>query len=305
MRVVSLLPSATEILCALGVDPVGVTHECDYPPHVAERPTVVHSTVDTDGSSRAIDDSVQDALVEGGVYALDRARLEELDPDVVVTQGLCDVCAVDEAVVRDTLADLAIDADLVATHPHSLGDVFDDIERIGRAVDRGAAAEELVSRLESRVDAVADRVADTDTPTVTLLDWLDPVMVGGHWVPELVERAGGDFLLAEPGERSGPVEWDRLREADPDVLVAAPCGFSLDRTLDSLSDLSTREGWDDLQAVRDGRVFAIDGNHYVNRPGPRLVETLEYLAWVLHPDRVDEPPSEAVRRVSATTEPTR
>jgi iron complex transport system substrate-binding protein len=304
MRVVSLLPSATEVLCALGVDPVGVTHECDYPPRVRDRPTVVHSTIDATGSSRSVDDRVQEAIEMGGVYALDRDRLRDLDPDVVVTQGLCDVCAVDEAVVRDTIADLGIDADLVATHPHSLADVFDDVERIGRAVDRASAAEELVADLQSSVDAVRERAAGTDAPTMTVLDWLDPVMVSGHWAPDLVSLAGGEFRLADPGERSGPVEWSTLRDADPEVLVAAPCGFSLDRTRESLPELTDRDGWDDLRAVRTGRVFAMDGDQYLNRPGPRLVDTLEHLAWMLHPERFDEPPREAVRRVP-TVEPTR
>ena len=295
MRVVSLLPSATEICCALGVDPVGVTHECDYPPRVADVPTVVRSRIDTDGSSRDIDDRVHDSLDDGGVYELDRDRLRELDPDVVVTQGLCDVCAVDESVVRGTLSDLDLDADLVATHPHSLDDVFDDIARLGRALDRDAAAQTLVADLRERVAAVRETVPDGARPTATVLDWLDPVMVSGHWVPELVELAGGRFELGTAGDESGPVEWDRVRTADPDVLVAAPCGFGVDRTIASLADLTTRPGWDELRAVRDDRAVVVDGNHYVNRPGPRLVDTLEAFAWVLHPERF-APPGEDVAR---------
>jgi len=301
MRVVSLLPSATEVVCALGVDPVGVTHECDYPPDVDRLPTVVHSTIDTTGSSQAIDDQVQDATNDGGVYELDRERLRELDPDVVISQGLCDVCAVDEAVVRETVADLGLDADIVATHPHSLADVFADVERIGRAVDRTSRAQALVAELRTRVDRVRESTAGVETPTVTVLDWLDPVMVSGHWMPELVDLAGGEFLLADPGERSGPVEWATLCDADPAVLVAAPCGFSLDRTVDALDDLRTREGWDELRAVRGGRVYAMDGNHYVNRPGPRLVDTLEHLAGLFHPERFDPPPEEVAQPVASAT----
>jgi iron complex transport system substrate-binding protein len=304
MRVVSLLPSATEIVCALGVDPVGVTHECDVPSRVSETPTVVRSRIDTTGSSEAVDDRVQTAVDEGGVYALDRERLRDLDPDVIVTQGLCDVCAVDEAVVRETIAELGLDAEIVATHPHSLADVFDDVERIGRALDRTDEAAALVSSLRWRVDAVADSVDGADAPTVTVLDWLDPVMVGGHWVPELVALAGGEFVLADPGERSGPVRWSTLRDADPAVLVAAPCGFTLDRTFETLADLTDRPGFDELRAVRDGRAYAMDGHHYLNRPGPRLVDTLEHLAAVVHPDRFDDPPADAVRPLPAATEPT-
>jgi iron complex transport system substrate-binding protein len=302
MRVVSLLPSATEIVCALGVDPVGVTHECDYPPRVADTPHVVRSRVDADGSSRAIDEEVQAAIDEGGVYELDRDRLRELDPDVVVTQGLCDVCAVDEAVVRGTLSDLGLDAELVATHPHSLADVFGDIERIGSAVDRPDAAARLVAGLRDRVDRVRERADELATPTVTVLDWLDPLMVSGHWVPELVELAGGDVRLADPGDRSGPIEWVTLRDADPDVLVAAPCGLSVERTADTVDDLTGRPGWDDLRAVRTGRAAILDGNHYVNRPGPRLVETLEALAGVLHPDVFDAPDESMCRPLPRRTE---
>ncbi len=301
MRVVSLLPSATEVCCALGVDPVGVTHECDYPPRVREVPTVVHSRIDTDGSSRDVDDEVQASLSEGGVYDLDGDRLRELDPDVVVTQGLCDVCAVDESVVRGTLADLALDADLVATHPHSLDDVFDDIARLGRVLDRADAAADLLADLRGRVEAVRARVPSASSaderPTATVLDWLDPVMVSGHWVPELVAIAGGRFELGTAGAESGPVEWDRVRETDPEVLVVAPCGFGVDRTRETLTDLTARPGWDDLRAVREGRVYVVDGNHYVNRPGPRLVDTLEAFAWLLHPDHFDRPPAAMVERL--------
>jgi iron complex transport system substrate-binding protein len=306
MRVVSLLPSATETVCALGVDPVGVTHECDYPPRIRDRPTVVRSRIDTGGTSGAVDDRVQSAVADGGVYELDRDRLRDLDPDVVVTQGLCDVCAVDEAVVRDTLAELDLDADLVATHPHSLDDVFADVVRIGRAIDREARATRLVADLRDRVEAVRSRASAVDPaerPAATVLDWLDPVMVSGHWVPELVAAAGGDFELAAPGERSGPVEWERVRAVDPDVLVAAPCGFGVERTVERLDDLTGRPGWASLRAVREGRAFVMDGHHYVNRPGPRLVDTLEALAGLLHPDLFDAPDPERARPIPATPGP--
>ena len=302
MRVVSLLPSATEIVCALGVDPVGVTHECDYPPRIADVPAVVHSRVDIDQSSRNLDTAVREAVDDGGVYELDRDRLEELDPDVVVTQGLCDVCAVDESVVRETLSTLDLDATLVATHPHTLDDVFTDIDRIGSALDRPDAATRLVSDLRERVQRIETQVAGTDRPTVTVFDWLDPVMVSGHWVPELVELAGGEFRLAEVGEHSGPVEWQTVREVDPEVLVAAPCGFSVERTVDSLTDLTDRPGWDDLRAVRTGNTYVLDGHHYVNRPGPRLVETLEAFAGLLHPERVDAPADSMARSFPRRTD---
>jgi iron complex transport system substrate-binding protein len=323
VRVVSLLPSATETVCALGVDPVGVTHECDYPERVRDYPTVVHSRIDTSGASAEIDEAVRaaegdpresdagkssdrgDSSVDesSGVYDLDRERLAALAPDVVVTQGICDVCAVDESVVRSTVADLDVDAELVATHPHTLSDVFDDIERLGAALDERDRAARLRAELEARVQRVRERAAAAaDRPRVLVLDWLDPAMVSGHWVPELVEIAGGDPVLAAPGERSGPVRWDRVRGADPEVLVAAPCGFSLEQTTADVDALTEREGFDSLSAVRENRVYALDGNHYVNRPGPRLVETLEHLAGVIHPELFAEPPADAVRPLDALRE---
>ena len=305
MRIVTLLPSATETVCALGVDPVGVTHECDYPPRVADLPAVVHSAVDTTGTSEAIDREVQAATAGDGVYDLDAETLEELDPDAVVTQGICDVCAVDEAVVRETIADLGLDAELVATHPRTLEDVFDDLERLGRVVGKADEAAGLRADLEARVESVRERVAEAPTrPSVVVLDWLDPAMVGGHWVPELIEMAGGDPLLAEAGRPSGPVEWDAVREADPDVLVAAPCGFPLAQTAANAADLTERPGWSDLTAVRESRVYAVDGNHYVNRPGPRLVETLELFAAMLHPeafgDATDVDPVRSLAELAAS-----
>ncbi len=303
MRVVSLLPSATEIVYALGVEPVGVSHECDHPPEAADLPSVVETHVDPEASSADINEQVAQAERAGGVYDLDLATLERLDPDVVVSQGICDVCAVDRVLVREAVDELGLDCEVVTTDPHSLGDVFDDIERIGAALDRPAAAADLVVDLReraARVRAVTDDIPDEERPRVAVLDWLDPVMVAGHWMPELVEWAGGAYGMAEHGAESRPREWTEVREYDPEVLVAAPCGFELDQTFENLDDLTGREGFGDLAAVREERAFAMDGHHLVNRPGPRLVETLEYLAWVLHPERFDEPPADAVRPLART-----
>ena len=296
-RVVSLLPSATETLCALGVEPVGVTHECDYPPAVTDLPTVVHSRIDTGGDSAAVDDAVQAA--DDGVYELDRERLRELDPDVVVTQGICDVCAVDETVARRTVADLGLDAEFVATHPHTLGDVLEDLERLGAVVGREDRAAELRADLETRIDAVRETAAtagdEAGRPRVAVLDWLDPVMVAGHWAPELVEIAGGEPVVAETGERSGPIRFDSLAETAPEVVLAAPCGFAVPRTLADADALVGREGFGELPAAPD-RTYVLDGNHYLNRPGPRLVDTVEYVAAAIHPERFD-PPGTALSRL--------
>jgi len=295
MRVVSLLPSATEVVYALGVEPVGVSHECDYPPAANEQPAVNRSRVDPEATSAEIDAQVQDAEASGGVYEIDRGTLAELDPDLVISQGICDVCAVDEVRVREAVDELGLDCEVLTTDPHSLADVFADIERVGAALDRKERAAELVADLQDRVDRVRERAAGLEQPRTAVLDWLDPAMVAGHWVPGMVDIAGGAYGMAEPGARSRPREWADVRAYDPEVLVAAPCGFGLDQTVRDLPALTQREGWGELTAVQEGRVYVVDGHHYVNRPGPRLVDTLEFLGWCLHPETFDRPPADAVR----------
>ncbi|MFC7114262.1 cobalamin-binding protein [Natronoarchaeum sp. GCM10025703] len=296
MNVVSLLPSATEICYALGIEPVGVSHECDVPPEAAEQPSINYAHVDPEASSGEIDAQVLEAEREhGGVYGIDVEALEQADPDLIVTQGICDVCAVDEVLVEDAVADIDANSEILTTDPHSVGDVLDDIETVGEATGRGERAAELVADLEARIERVRTATAEVEErPEVAILDWLDPVMVAGHWVPEIIEWAGGEYGLADPGDRSTPREWRQIREYDPDVLIAAPCGSELDQTAENRTDLTERPGWEDLRAVRQGRVHAMDGHNYVNRPGPRLVDTLEALAGVLHPDIVDMPSDDVV-----------
>jgi len=299
MRVVSLLPSATEIVFALGVEPVGVSHECDHPPAARDLPAVNRSRVDPDASSAEIDAQVQAAVADGeGVYAVDRDRLAALDPDLIVSQGICDVCAVDEVLVREAVDDLGLAADVLTTDPHRLDDVLDDVERIGAALDREDRAAAYRSELQARLDAVAERTADADRrPRVAILDWLDPVMVAGHWMPDVIDVAGGAYGLADPGARSRPREWAAVREYDPEVLVLAPCGFEIDQTLADLDAILDLPGIADLAAVENDAVYAMDGHHLVNRPGPRLVETAECLGSVLHPDRFERPPGDVAQRV--------
>jgi iron complex transport system substrate-binding protein len=302
MRVVSLLPSATEVCYALGVEPVGVSHECDYPPAARDVPSMNRSSVDPDASSAEINEQVVEAESEGGVYEIDREALAAADPDVVITQGVCDVCAVDDLLVEEALSDVDSDADVVTTDVHSLADLYDDVRRIGAELGRRERARQVVADLRERVDAVAARTADLDRPRVVVLDWLDPVMVAGHWMPELVAVAGGRYGMAETGDRSTPRAWPTVREYDPEVLVGAPCGFDLEQTLANRTDLTGRPGWTDLSAVADDRAVAMDGHHYVNRPGPRLVDTLEHLASLLHPEVFGDPPGEVVRPLGTAVE---
>jgi iron complex transport system substrate-binding protein len=300
MRVVTLLPSATEIVCALGIEPVAVSHSCDFPPEAREKLAITHTSVDDGANSATIDEAVLEAERAGGVYGIDADALERADPDLIVTQGICDVCAVDTVLVREAVEELGLDCEVLTTDPHSLEDVLDDVERIGRAVGREERAADLVSDLEARIERVRERApAPEDGPRTLDLDWTSPVMIGGHWVPELVELAGGAYGIVEPGQASTPVEWSSVVEFDPEALVVAPCGFGIEQTLENVGELTDREGWSELSAVREGRVWIVDGSAYLNRPSHRLVDSLEILAGLLHPDRFDAPPETAARRLSA------
>jgi len=302
MRVVSLLPSATEICYALGIEPVGVSHECDYPPAARAKPAVNDVRIDPDTDSASINEQVAAAEQGEGIYEIDADLLESLDPDVVITQGLCDVCAVDQILVADVLDARGIDAEVVTTDTHSLADLYEDIREIGAATGHGERAAALVADLQSRIETLRNRtVAIGDWPSVAVFDWMDPVMVAGHWVPELAAAAGGRYPLMETGKHSRPWEWAEIRASDPDVIVVAPCGFDLDQTRENLPDLTDRPGWSDLTSVRNDRVYLLDGHHYVNRPGPRLIETGEHLAGLVHPDEFESPPGDVAMSVRNTT----
>lgn len=295
MRVVTLLPSATEIVYALGVSPVAVSHECDHPPAARSKPVVNHARIDATASSAEIDRQVLRAERDGGgVYEIDLDTLASADPDLIVTQGLCDVCAVDRVLVEDAVAELDIDCEILTTDPHSLGDIRSDIERIGAAVGRDDRATEMVEAFDARIDAVRTETAKVDErPNVIVLDWMDPVMTAGHWVPEMVSIAGGRSPF--DAEASVPREWSEIRAVDPAVLVVAPCGFDLEQTAQNRGDLTDREGWAELAAVADGRVYAIDGHQYMNRPGTRIVDSLEHLAGAIHPEQFGRPPTDAAQ----------
>jgi len=300
MRVVTLLPSATEIVYGLGLEPVGVSHECSYPPAAAAKPSINRSRVDSTASCADIDDAVHEAEDEhGGVYEIDYDALRDADPDLIITQGVCDVCAVDSVLVEEAVEDLGLDADILTTDAHSLGDILDDIRRIGTATGTPDRAAELESNLRSRIRRVEHRAAEADTtPRVCVLDWMDPVMVAGHWIPEMVELTGGTYGITDPGGYSKPTDWETVLDFDPEVMITAPCGFSLDQSLEHSNELTDRERWDSLSAVRDGRVYAMDGDSYVNCPSPRMVDTLEYLAGLIHPALFDLPPKDVSRSLS-------
>lgn len=283
--IVSLLPSATEILFAIGAGDrlVGVTHECDYPEAATKLPHLTASSLPSAGSAAEIDRHVRRALHAGSsLYSLDADLLERLAPELIVTQELCEVCAVSYEIVTRSARRLSTDPRIISLEPSSLDDVFETIVALGRLTDRVAPAEELVARLRERVAAVAERTRGYDKPRVLVLEWTDPPMSGGHWTPGLVELAGGTPLLGNPGANSRVLQWSEIVAADPDVIVVAPCGFDLDKTEAAMQELQRVDEWRALRAVQQKRAYAVDGNAYVNRPGPRLVDTIEIFAGLFH-----------------------
>ncbi len=288
-RIVSLLPSATEIVCALGFQDrlVGRSHECDFPPEVARLPVLTTPRFDPEGTSAEVNDRVQRILTDAlAVYRVDAAILRELRPDFIVTQAQCDVCAVSLRDVEDAVAQwTGARPRIVSLAPWGLADVFADMERVAAALGAPERGAELAGGLKRRIDAIRARAATAAyRPRVACLEWLDPLMDAGNWMPELVEAAGAVSLLGTAGAHSSWIEFAAIAAADPEVILIAPCGFTMERTAAELPALWRRAGWSELRAVRDGRVFLAEGNQYFNRPGPRMVESLEILAELLHPE---------------------
>ncbi len=282
-RIVSLLPSATEIVYALGLGErlVGVTHECDYPPAARHKPQLTASALPPAAGSAEIDRHVRASLHAGSsLYALDSVALERLAPDLIITQELCAVCAVSYEIVARAARKLTTDPRIVSLEPSSLEDVFANIATVGELTGAVDAATELVARLRARLARLAAHVAlaPAPQPRVLVLEWSDPPMSGGHWTPGLVELAGGRSVLGNPGANSTVLAWDAIAAADPDVVIVAPCGFGLEAALAAATELEALPIWPQLRAVREGRAYALDGNAYVNRPGPRLVDTAELFA---------------------------
>jgi iron complex transport system substrate-binding protein len=286
---VSLLPSATEIVCELGLgkDLVAVTHECDFPPFVRDLPKATRTLIPKDAPSAEIDALVRERLKgQRALYSLDLPTLEALRPDLIVTQALCDVCAVAEEEVQDAACRLPGRPRVINLEPETLRQVLEAIRQVAEAASEPAKGDEAVRALEARVAAVASRSASVShRPRVALLEWLLPPFSCGHWNPELVRLAGGEEVLGVAGQRSRTLTWQELADARPEVVFVACCGFDLPRTLVDVEALSANSGWRDLPAVRAGRVYVADGSHYFSRPGPRIVDSLEILAHALHPDR--------------------
>jgi iron complex transport system substrate-binding protein len=301
MRICSLLPGATEILYRLGLGDqvVGVTHECDYPPEAKQKPVVVRSAIDSRRlTSGEIDHKVGEILAGGGaLYRIDEPAFIDAAPDLILTQGLCDVCALDYNSVTRAAALLPRPPVILSLNPHSLAELLDDILRIGAATKRDDAAANLVRDFGARIQTVGRR-EPLRRPRVVCLEWFEPLYTAGHWVPEVVELAGGDDVLGRAGEPSAKIAWRHVVAAQPDVLLLMPCGFDVRRVMREATPLRQLEGWNDLPAVKTGNVFALNGNAYFSRPGPRLVDGLEILARILHPGQFSsEPPPVDAKRV--------
>jgi iron complex transport system substrate-binding protein len=289
MRIVSLVPSATEMLFALGVgdELTAVTHECDHPPRALELPKVTRDVIGPGLAPDEIDRAVRELTAQGrAIYELDEDALGRLQPDLIVTQALCAVCAVSYDDVRAVAERLDSQPQVIALDPQTLGEVLGDVRTLAQATDAKDAGVELVQDAATRIDRVRLAVRASEPVRVAALEWLDPVFVAGHWTPQLIEYAGGHDVLGMPGEHSEQRSWDEVRAAQPEVVVVMPCGYDADRALEEAYDYA-----DELASLGARRVVAVDAAAHFSRPGPRLIEGLELLAHILHPDRLPEAPA--------------
>jgi len=287
-RIVSLIPSATEIVCALGCEDrlVGRSHECDYPASIVTRTICTEPKFPVEGTSRDIDQHVKGLLKDTlSVYRVHTEELKRLHPDLIVTQTQCDVCAVSLHEVEKAVAEwIGSNPAIVSLQTTDLVGVWQDISRVAEATGQVKQGTELLQSLQARMAAIADQVRSIPHhPTVGCIEWMDPLMASGNWMPELVTMAGGQDVFGKAGDHAPWIAWEALKEVDPEIIVVLPCGFSIQRTRELLSSLTEHPLWPTLRAVQAGHVYLTDGNQFFNRPGPRLVESLEILAEIFHP----------------------
>ena len=307
MRIVSLLPSTTEIVCALGLEDalVGITHECDYPPSVMNKPRLTSSRISHETMTSAeIDHAVRSQLApldgHGSIYELDEEKLHALKPDLILTQELCEVCAVSYKTVERAARMFEADVRVVSLEPNTIADIFENIRTVGELTERKSEADKLIGNLKARLDSVRAKTADTDQrPRTLMLEWLEPPFAPGHWVPEQVEIAGGDHAFGKAGQRSVTTTAEEIRAYAPEVIVLIPCGYYKEDTLRQLPSAKLPEGWNDLPAVKTGEVWATDATSYFSRPGPRVVDGVEILARILHPKMFGPPDDSQAVRVPA------
>jgi len=291
-RIVSLIASATEIVHALdmGAHQVGRSHECDFPDSVLSLPICTAPTFSVAGSSQEIDNRVKETLRKAlSVYEVFEEVLEQLQPTHIITQSQCEVCAVSLREVEEAVGKrLSCQPTLVSLQPDGLNEVWKDMGLVANSLGIEAKGTELVESLSQRMDRISSRAQTASKrPRVACVEWLEPLMAAGNWMPELVERAGGENLLGESGKHSSWMSWEELSQSDPDILVVLPCGFDMKRTREEMYWLTDRSEWGSLKAVQKGRVYVTDGHQYFNRPGPRLMESLQILAEIIHPEVFD------------------
>jgi iron complex transport system substrate-binding protein len=288
MRIVSLLPSATEIVYELGLGDclVGVSHDCDWPPEVLKKPKLSQAVVHAEMPSAEIDQIVRERLHSGlSVYHIDAELLQKLEPDLILTQELCEVCAPSFDDVRHAVKLLHGRPKIVSLEPHTIEDILDTIVTVGEICSTADRAQKLVAQLRRRIERVRARAeSQAHRPKVCCVEWLAPLMIGGHWVPQMVEYAGGEDWLGEIGQPSRYADWEEILHYNPEIIVLMPCGFSIERTLRELDVLTELEGWEELTAVKENQVFVVEASAYCNRPGPRIVTGLEILAEIIHPE---------------------
>jgi len=288
MRIASLLPSATEILYALGLGDsvVGVTHECDFPPEASKKPVLIRPRVDPAAAPAELDRQVREVMSRGeSLYSVNDALLRSLAPDLIITQDLCHVCAASPDDLATALARMANPPDVLSLHPQTLAGVWDDIREIGKATRQLADADRLATNLAQRVARIEELVSSASAkPRVACLEWLDPIYVGGHWVPEMVASAGGIDVFGEPGKPSFRVSPEQVIEAQPEIIVVMQCGYGVERNRTEYGRAKFPSRWGEIPAVRSGRLFAVDANSCFSRSGPRLANGVAILAQLLHPE---------------------
>ena len=288
-RIVSLLPSCTEIICKLGFREhlVGISHECDYPNSISGLPVLTKARLSPEGTSIEINQSVTDLLQRGlSVYDVDASLLKSLSPEIIVTQAQCEACAVSLDQVQDIVSNWTLNkTEIISLEPNTLNEVWLGFDIIAKTMDAPESSSILKSEINERFKLLKDKLKGTEQkPTVLCIEWIEPIMVAANWVPELVGLAGGKNVMSVSGTDSNFCSWDEIKQTNPDIIIMMPCGFGIKRTLEDIHYLQNRKGWQELKAVKENKVFVVDGNQYFNRPGPRLVDSAEILAEVIHPE---------------------
>ena len=288
-KIVSLLPSCTEIICKLGYSEnlVGISHECDYPNSISGLPVLTKARLSSEGNSIEINQCVSDLLQKGlSVYDVDASLLKSLSPDIIVTQAQCEACAVSLDQVKEIVSNWTRNkTEIISLEPNNLNQVWHGFDIIANAMDAPESSSILKTEINERFKLLKDKLNETrKKPTILCIEWIEPIMVAANWVPELVGIAGGNNVMSVSGTNSNFSSWDEIEKTNPDIIIMMPCGFEIKRTLEDLHYLQNREGWQELKAVKENKVYVVDGNQYFNRPGPRLVDSAEILAEIINPD---------------------